>query len=65
MQTLPSYDELLTVREVAEKLRLHENTVRRMVRDGELAAHRRKGTSTRIRITAQSVNEYLHSTAVR
>ncbi len=65
MQIPPTYDGLLTVREVAEKLRLHENTVRRLVRDGELAAHRRKGASTRIRITEQSVNDYLHSITVR
>jgi excisionase family DNA binding protein len=42
-------DELLTVEQVAERLQLHPDTVRRYVREGKLRAVRLSSTALRIR----------------
>lgn len=49
-------DSLLTTEQVADRLQVHEETVRRYVRSGELPAIR-KGRL--IRITSKAVEEFL------
>lgn len=43
MSVAPSESEFLTVNEVARRLRRHPDSIRRLVRDKLLAAHRVKG----------------------
>lgn len=59
------HGRLLTVKEAAERLQFHENTVRHLVRIGELAAHRRKGKCSHIRITEAALDDYLHGNSIR
>ncbi|GAA4225916.1 hypothetical protein GCM10022254_09030 [Actinomadura meridiana] len=59
MTTTTTDDDLLTIREVSEKIRRHRVTVSRMIRDGELRAVRGKGRNGRVFIYADSVADYL------
>lgn len=51
--------ELLTVKEAAQRLRLHPMTVRRMIDDGRLPAVQLGGPGTAIRVDAQELNHWL------
>jgi len=50
---------MLTVNEVAEKLKLNPQTVYRLIRDGHLKAHKLGRT---VRITEESYRDYLKKT---
>lgn len=59
-------DPLLTVREVADRLRLNPETVRVMARRGDIASVRvGRGRTAAYRFTASSIDAYLagHKTA--
>ena len=62
---MTSDDQLLTIREVSQKLRRHRVTVSRMVRDGELRAIRGEGKNGRVLIYPDSVTEYLERRTVQ
>ncbi len=49
-------DRLLTIKEVAEYLRLDPKTVRRRIKDGELAAHK---VGRQWRIAESDLKKYL------
>lgn len=55
---LVSEQELMTIQEVAKRLRVHPDTVRRMIKDGELRATR---VRLQYRIYRDSVEQYLHN----
>ncbi|MFD6275054.1 helix-turn-helix domain-containing protein [Streptomyces sp. NPDC060209] len=62
-----SENELLNAVQVAQILRLHPQTVRRLVREGRLSAHRLGSGSARrrgLRIRRASVDKYLTESAV-
>jgi len=46
----------MTVREVADLLRVHPHTVRRLIRDAELASYR---VGRQIRVRRDDVEEYI------
>lgn len=47
--------KLYTVKEVADELRVHEETVRRWIRDGKMAAVRMGGSRGGFRIKSEEV----------
>jgi excisionase family DNA binding protein len=51
--------ELIPVKEVAARLRLHPMTVRRMIDDGRLPAVQLGGPGTAIRVDAGELNNWL------
>ena len=53
-------NELLTVREVAEALHLHETTIRRYIRDGKLASVR---IGRNVRVPRAALDEFISSQA--
>jgi excisionase family DNA binding protein len=62
MNVLTSFDEraaLLTVAEVAERLRCSEPTVRRRIRDGELPAHRLGEGRSALRVRENELEAWL------
>ncbi|MSQ24379.1 MAG: DNA-binding protein [Chloroflexi bacterium] len=54
-------DRLLTVREVAERIRTTEATVRRWLRDGHLSGVRPGGTKLGWRIAESELQRFLSS----
>jgi excisionase family DNA binding protein len=56
---MPDNDELLTVAEVARRLKLHEETIRRYIREGRLRAIRLGRTQAGYRIRASAVELFL------
>jgi excisionase family DNA binding protein len=52
-------DELLTVAEVAERLRISRLTVRRRIADGQIPAVRLGGRGTPIRVAASELEDWL------
>jgi excisionase family DNA binding protein len=53
---------MLTVQEVADRLRVSAQTVRRLIEDGELIAHR---IGQQLRIAEEDLQAYLDRTVVR
>ena len=51
--------ELLTVPETARRLRVTEETVRRMLRDGRIRGVRLGGTKSGWRVVAASVDQFI------
>jgi len=58
-------EELFTVREVAERLKVHEETVRRWLGAGELKGYRPGGKKTGWRIAASDLDRFIKGTANR
>ena len=56
-----SRDELLTVKEAAARLRVHPQSVRRMIEDGRLRAFQLGGPGTAVRIDARELEAWLVS----
>ena len=56
-----SSERMLTVREVAERLRVPEQTVRRWLRDGRLRGARLGGTKLGYRIAESDVETFLEA----
>lgn len=56
--------KLLTKAEAAELLRVHPDTVGRMIRDGRLAAHKGPGRTARVLIPETSIRDYLRKHTV-
>jgi excisionase family DNA binding protein len=54
--------EIYTVEEVAEKLKVTPTTVLRRIRDGKLNAFRTNGNSGSYRIKASELDAFQHST---
>jgi len=54
-------DELLTVKEAAARLRVHPQSVRRMIEDGRLRAFQLGGPGTAVRIDARELEAWLVS----
>lgn len=54
----------LTIKEVSTKLRIHRVTVGHLVKRGELRAIKGEGKNGRVKIYADSVDEYLRRQAV-
>jgi excisionase family DNA binding protein len=52
-------DETLTVREVADELKVHPQTVYKLIRDKAIRA--RRLTPHLIRITRRALSDYLHN----
>jgi excisionase family DNA binding protein len=59
METLAKTRELLTVPEAAERLRLHPQTVWRMIYEGRLPALQLGGPGTSVRIDAGELDHWL------
>lgn len=55
---------LLTLAEVAERLRVHEVTVRRYIRQGRIKAMKGPGRAGHVRISEEALAEYLEQQAV-
>jgi excisionase family DNA binding protein len=56
--------ELLTVAETARRLRVTEETVRRMLRDSRLRGVRLGGTKSGWRVVAESVSQFIRQGGV-
>ncbi len=54
-------DELLTVKEAAARLRVHPQSVRRMIEDGRMRAFQLGGPGTAVRIDARALEAWLVS----
>jgi excisionase family DNA binding protein len=54
-------DRLLTVSEVAERLRLNPETIRRMLRDGRLIGFRIGADSAGWRVTEADLNAFIRA----
>ncbi len=52
-------EELFTVREVAQRLKVHEETVRRWLGAGDLKGYRPGGKKTGWRIAASDLERYI------
>jgi excisionase family DNA binding protein len=52
--------QLLTVREVADRLKLSEKSVRRRIASGELPAVRLGGRGTQLRVDERELDEYVY-----
>jgi excisionase family DNA binding protein len=59
MLTTTHTSELLSVKEVAARLRLHPMTVRRKIESGELPAFQLGGPGTSVRISAGELDAWL------
>jgi excisionase family DNA binding protein len=55
--------QLLTVREVADRLKLSEKSVRRRIASGELPAVRLGGRGTQLRVDEREIDEYVYGDA--
>jgi excisionase family DNA binding protein len=55
--------QLLTVREVADRLKLSEKSVRRRIAGGELPAVRLGGRGTQLRVDERELDEYVYGDA--
>lgn len=55
---------MLTIREVADKVRLSEKTIRRLIKRGELVAYR-VGDRGQLRVKAADLERYLEGQRVR
>jgi excisionase family DNA binding protein len=55
--------QLLTVREVADRLKLSEKSVRRRIASGELPAVRLGGRGTQLRVDERELDEYVYGDA--
>jgi excisionase family DNA binding protein len=60
MTTIVQHRELLTVLEVAERLRVSEKTVRRLIERGELPAIQSGGKGRAVRIDAHELAGWLY-----
>ena len=58
-ETVPETDRLLTVPEVAERLRLNPETIRRMLRDGRLRGFRIGADNAGWRISERDVAAFI------
>lgn len=56
---------LLTTSEVAERLRVHEGTVRRYIRQGRIKAMRAPGPNSHIRVSEEALAEYIEGATVQ
>lgn len=54
---------MLSIEEVAERLRVSESTIRNLVREKKLRAYRIGGKRGRLRFTAEDVDRYIERTA--
>jgi prophage regulatory protein len=57
--------QLLTVREVADRLKLSEKSVRRRIASGELPAVRLGGRGTQLRVDERELDQYVYGDAAR
>jgi excisionase family DNA binding protein len=55
--------QLLTVREVADRLKLSEKSVRRRIASGELPAVRLGGRGTQLRVDERELDQYVYGDA--
>jgi excisionase family DNA binding protein len=55
--------QLLTVREVADRLKLSEKSVRRRIASGELPAVRLGGRGTPLRVDERELDQYVYGDA--
>jgi excisionase family DNA binding protein len=55
--------QLLTVREVATRLKLSEKSVRRRIASGELPAVRLGGRGTQLRVDERELDQYVYGDA--
>jgi excisionase family DNA binding protein len=55
--------QLLTVREVADRLKLSEKSVRRRIASGELPAVRLGGRGSQLRVDERELDEYVYGDA--
>jgi excisionase family DNA binding protein len=55
--------QLLTVREVADRLKLSEKSVRRRIASGELPAVRLGGRGTKLRVDERELDQYVYGDA--
>jgi excisionase family DNA binding protein len=55
--------QLLTVREVADRLKLSEKSVRRRIARGELPAVRLGGRGTQLRVDERELDQYVYGDA--
>jgi excisionase family DNA binding protein len=55
--------QLLTVREVADRLKLSEKSVRRRIASGELPAVRLGGRGAQLRVDERELDEYVYGDA--
>jgi excisionase family DNA binding protein len=63
MATDAQAPQLLTVREVADRLKLSEKSVRRRIASGELPAVRLGGRGTQLRVDERELDEYVFGDA--
>lgn len=55
--------QLLTVREVADRLKLSEKSVRRRIASGELPAVRLGGRGTQLRVDERELDHFIYGDA--
>ena len=61
MSTVEHSGAFLTVREVADELRCHPQTVRRLIREGAIEAVQLGGKGAAVRIERSAFQRWLHT----
>lgn len=56
---------MLDIEEVADKLKISDGTIRRLVREGKLRAYRIGGKRGRLRFKEEDLNSYIESALVK
>lgn len=56
---------MLDIEEVAEKLKISDGTIRRLVREGKLRAYRIGGKRGRLRFREEDLEQYIESALVK